>query len=52
MDTIIPVYLVNCFQWEEVSATVAFFAGHNRDGGCGGPAEGVESVCARQRVRK
>ena len=26
-------------QWEEVSATIVFVAGHNGDGGGGGPGE-------------
>ena len=30
-------------KWEDVSATIDFAAGHNVDGGDGGPVEGRES---------
>ena len=28
-------------KWEEVNAAIKFVAGHNRDGGGGGPVEGI-----------
>ena len=30
-------------KWEDVSAAIEFDAGHNEDGGGGGPVEGIES---------
>ena len=30
-------------KWEDVSAAIEFSAGHNGDGGVGGPVEGRES---------
>ena len=30
-------------KWEDVSAAIEFSAGNNRDGGGGGPVEGIKS---------